>query len=174
MEKDENGQGLDYGSEGNLLSRCKNCLGYFNTYCDSSNGRGFLCPQWTRTEMSCRRQSRRTHRRTFHTLFSSPKPTICRSKLRLARTSSKTLFSSRVLRPTHFCQEMLCFCFVYLFFLCTCWNFGGTKHDLHMVGDLRMWDDDYVDELCDIVFGEFLAGNFAQGVPRDPVWDVIT
>ena len=43
-----------------------------------------------------------------------------------------------------------------------------------MAGDLRTWDDDYVDELCDIVFGEFLVGNFAQGVPRDLVWDVIT
>ncbi|KAL4653886.1 hypothetical protein ACB092_01G338500 [Castanea dentata] len=73
---------------------------------------------------------------------------IRRTKLRLARTSSKTLFSFRALKPTHFCQEM--------------------------VGDLRTWDDDYVDELCDIVFGEFLVGNFAQGVPRDPVWDVIT
>ena len=43
-----------------------------------------------------------------------------------------------------------------------------------MARDLRTWDEDCVDELCDIVFGEFLLGNFAQGVPRDPVWDVIT
>ena len=43
-----------------------------------------------------------------------------------------------------------------------------------MAGDLRTWDDDCVDELCDIVFGEFLLGNFAPGVPCDPVWDVIT
>ena len=43
-----------------------------------------------------------------------------------------------------------------------------------MAGDLRKWDDDCVDELCDIVFGEFLLVNFVQGVPRDPVWDVIT
>ena len=43
-----------------------------------------------------------------------------------------------------------------------------------MAGDLRMWDDDYVEELCDIVFREFLLGNFVQGVPRDPMWDVIT
>ena len=43
-----------------------------------------------------------------------------------------------------------------------------------MVGDLRTWDDDCVDELCDIVFGEFLLGNFVQGVPCDLVWDVIT
>lgn len=34
-----------------------------------------------------------------------------------------------------------------------------------MAGDLRRWDDDYVDELCDIVFGQFLLGNFAEGVP---------
>ena len=43
-----------------------------------------------------------------------------------------------------------------------------------MAGDSRTWDDDCVDELCDIVFGEFLLSNFVQGVPRDPVWDVIT
>ena len=43
-----------------------------------------------------------------------------------------------------------------------------------MAGDLRTWDDDCVDELCDIVFGEFLLGNFVQGVPHDLVWDVIT
>nr|POF12358.1 hypothetical protein CFP56_68830 [Quercus suber] len=43
-----------------------------------------------------------------------------------------------------------------------------------MAGDLRTWDDDCVDELCDIVFGEFLLGNFAQGLPHDLVWDVIT
>ena len=39
-----------------------------------------------------------------------------------------------------------------------------------MAGDLRTWDDDCVDELCDIVFGEFLLGNFVQGVPHDPVF----
>ena len=43
-----------------------------------------------------------------------------------------------------------------------------------MAGDLRMWDEDCVDELRDTVFGEFLLGNFVQGVPRDSVWDVIT
>nr|POE68907.1 hypothetical protein CFP56_41631 [Quercus suber] len=31
-EKDENGQGPEYGSEGDLLPRCENCWGYFNTY----------------------------------------------------------------------------------------------------------------------------------------------
>ena len=43
-----------------------------------------------------------------------------------------------------------------------------------MAGDLRRWDDDYVDELCDIVFGQFLLGNFAAGLPREPLWDVTT
>ena len=43
-----------------------------------------------------------------------------------------------------------------------------------MAGNLRRWDDDYVDELCDIVFGQFLLGNFAEGVPSEPFWDVIT
>ena len=43
-----------------------------------------------------------------------------------------------------------------------------------MAGDLRMWNDDCVDELCEIVFGEFFLGNFAQGVPCDLVWDMIT
>ncbi|KAF3946773.1 hypothetical protein CMV_026995 [Castanea mollissima] len=33
-EKDENGQGPEYGSEGDLLPRCENCWGYFNTYCE--------------------------------------------------------------------------------------------------------------------------------------------
>nr|XP_023915543.1 protein transport protein Sec24-like At3g07100 [Quercus suber]POF06666.1 protein transport protein sec24-like [Quercus suber] len=33
-EKDEVGQGPEYGSEGDLLPRCENCWGYFNTYCE--------------------------------------------------------------------------------------------------------------------------------------------
>ncbi|KAK9991338.1 hypothetical protein SO802_026323 [Lithocarpus litseifolius] len=37
-----------------------------------------------------------------------------------------------------------------------------------------MWDEDCVDELCDIVFGQFLLGNFAAGLPHEPLWDVIT
>ena len=43
-----------------------------------------------------------------------------------------------------------------------------------MAGDLRRWDDDCIDELCDIVFGQFLLGNFAEGLSRVPLWDVIT
>ena len=43
-----------------------------------------------------------------------------------------------------------------------------------MAGDLRRWDDDCVDELCDIVFDQFLLGNFAEGFPSEPLWDVIT
>nr|POE50642.1 hypothetical protein CFP56_00100 [Quercus suber] len=42
-----------------------------------------------------------------------------------------------------------------------------------MAGDLRRWDDDCVDELCDIVFGQWMLGNFAAGLPREPLWDVI-
>ena len=37
-----------------------------------------------------------------------------------------------------------------------------------MVGDLRRWDDDCIDELCDIVFGQFLLGNFVEGLSRVP------
>ena len=43
-----------------------------------------------------------------------------------------------------------------------------------MARDLRRWDDDCVDELCDIVFGQFLLGNFVVRPPREPLWDVIT
>ncbi|KAJ4724828.1 protein transport protein SEC24-like [Melia azedarach] len=32
--KDENGISPVYGSDGNLLPRCENCYGYFNTYCE--------------------------------------------------------------------------------------------------------------------------------------------
>nr|POE64180.1 hypothetical protein CFP56_68514 [Quercus suber] len=31
-----------------------------------------------------------------------------------------------------------------------------------MAGDLRTWNDDCVDELCAIMFGEFLLGNFQK------------
>ena len=43
-----------------------------------------------------------------------------------------------------------------------------------MAGDLRRWDDECVDELFDIVFGQWMLGNFAIGYPREPLWDVIT
>nr|POE67844.1 hypothetical protein CFP56_46260 [Quercus suber] len=43
-----------------------------------------------------------------------------------------------------------------------------------MAEDLRRWDDECVEELCDIVFGQWMLGNFAIGVPREPLWDVIT
>nr|POE58620.1 hypothetical protein CFP56_50209 [Quercus suber]POE58622.1 hypothetical protein CFP56_50211 [Quercus suber] len=43
-----------------------------------------------------------------------------------------------------------------------------------MAEDLRRWNDDCVDELCDIVFGQWMLGNFAAGLPREPLWDVIT
>ena len=43
-----------------------------------------------------------------------------------------------------------------------------------MARDLRRWDDDCVNELCDIVFSQFLLGNFAARLPREPLWDVIT
>ena len=41
-----------------------------------------------------------------------------------------------------------------------------------MARDLRKWDDDCVDELCDTVFGQFLLGNFAVRLPHEPLWDV--
>ena len=43
-----------------------------------------------------------------------------------------------------------------------------------MAGDWRRWDDDCVNELYDIVFGQFLLGNFAEGLPHVPLRDVIT
>ncbi|KAF3965505.1 hypothetical protein CMV_010318 [Castanea mollissima] len=43
-----------------------------------------------------------------------------------------------------------------------------------MARDLRTWDEDCVDELCDIFFSQFLLGNFAVRLPREPFWDVIT
>nr|POF27395.1 hypothetical protein CFP56_14509 [Quercus suber] len=43
-----------------------------------------------------------------------------------------------------------------------------------VAGDLRRWDDECVEELCDIVIGQWMLGNFAIGVPREPLWDVIT
>ena len=43
-----------------------------------------------------------------------------------------------------------------------------------MVMELTRWDEDYVDELCDIVFEQFLLGNIWCPVPHDLVWDVIT
>nr|POF24154.1 hypothetical protein CFP56_06237 [Quercus suber] len=43
-----------------------------------------------------------------------------------------------------------------------------------MAEDLRRWKDDCVDELCDIVFGQWMLGNFAAGLPRESLWDVIT
>ncbi|GKC32890.1 sec23/sec24, helical domain-containing protein [Tanacetum coccineum] len=32
--KDENGNSPVYGSGGDLIPRCENCYGYYNTYCD--------------------------------------------------------------------------------------------------------------------------------------------
>jgi len=43
-----------------------------------------------------------------------------------------------------------------------------------MAAELTRWDKDCVDELCDIVFGQFLLGHMWCLVPYDPVWDVIT
>ena len=43
-----------------------------------------------------------------------------------------------------------------------------------MAGDLRTWNEDCIDELCDIFFSQFLPGNFVAGLPYEPLWDVIT
>ena len=43
-----------------------------------------------------------------------------------------------------------------------------------MAGDLRTWNEDCIDELCDIFFSQFLLGNFVAGLPYEPLWDVIT
>nr|POF05002.1 hypothetical protein CFP56_65769 [Quercus suber] len=43
-----------------------------------------------------------------------------------------------------------------------------------MAVDLRRWDDDYVDELCDLVFGKFLLGIMYRHAANDHVWEEIT
>ncbi|KAK7842604.1 hypothetical protein CFP56_013548, partial [Quercus suber] len=43
-----------------------------------------------------------------------------------------------------------------------------------MAADLRRWDDDCVDELCDLVFGQFLLGNMYRHATNDYVWEEIT
>nr|POF27140.1 hypothetical protein CFP56_08515 [Quercus suber] len=43
-----------------------------------------------------------------------------------------------------------------------------------MVADLKRWDDDCVDELCDLVFGQFLLGNMYHHAANDHVWEEIT
>ena len=43
-----------------------------------------------------------------------------------------------------------------------------------MAADLRKWDDNCVDELCDLVFGQFLLGNNYRHAANDHVWEEIT
>ena len=43
-----------------------------------------------------------------------------------------------------------------------------------MAADLRRWDEDYVDELCDLVFGQFMLGNMYRHSANDHGWEVIT
>ena len=43
-----------------------------------------------------------------------------------------------------------------------------------MAAELTRWDEDCVDELCDIVFGQFLLVNMWRLVPYNLVWDVST
>nr|POE72695.1 hypothetical protein CFP56_18694 [Quercus suber]POE72697.1 hypothetical protein CFP56_18696 [Quercus suber] len=43
-----------------------------------------------------------------------------------------------------------------------------------MAANLRRWDEDGVDELCDLVFGQFMLGNLYQHSTNDHVWEVIT
>ena len=43
-----------------------------------------------------------------------------------------------------------------------------------MAMDLRRWDDDCVDELCNLVFGQFLLGNMYRHATNDHVWEEIT
>ena len=43
-----------------------------------------------------------------------------------------------------------------------------------MAADLRKWDDNYVNELCDLTFGQFLLGNMYRYAANDHVWEEIT
>ena len=43
-----------------------------------------------------------------------------------------------------------------------------------MAVDLRRWEEDSVDKLCDLVFGQFMLGNLHQHSTNDHVWEVIT
>ena len=40
--------------------------------------------------------------------------------------------------------------------------------------DLRRWDEHYVDELSDLVFGQFMLENRYRHFANDHVWEVIT
>nr|POF27142.1 hypothetical protein CFP56_08517 [Quercus suber] len=50
----------------------------------------------------------------------------------------------------------------------------GLSTHSKMAADLRRWDDDCVDELCDLVFGQFLLGNMYRHATNDYVWEEIT
>ena len=43
-----------------------------------------------------------------------------------------------------------------------------------MFVDLRRWDEDYVHELSDLVFGQFMLENMYCHFANDHVWEVIT
>jgi len=43
-----------------------------------------------------------------------------------------------------------------------------------MAAYLRRWDEDSVDELYDLVFGQFMLGNLYRHSTNDHVWKVIT
>ena len=43
-----------------------------------------------------------------------------------------------------------------------------------MAVDLSRWEEDSVDKLCDLVFGQFMLGNLHQHSSNDHVWEVIT
>ena len=43
-----------------------------------------------------------------------------------------------------------------------------------MAADLRRQDEDCVDELCALVFGQFLLGNMYHHSANEHVWKVIT
>ena len=43
-----------------------------------------------------------------------------------------------------------------------------------MAVDLKRWDDNCVDGLCDLVFGQFFLGNVYHHAANDHVWEEIT
>ena len=43
-----------------------------------------------------------------------------------------------------------------------------------MAADLRTWDDNCVDELCNLVFSHYLLGTMVRYSANDQVWEHIT
>ena len=60
-----------------------------------------------------------------------------------------------------------------------CCNYNMIAYEMcvlffKMAVDLRRWDEDYVDELSDLVSGQFMLENMYHHFANDHVWEVIT